>query len=106
MTPQILRTSVTRALSRLLLLIAMIAGTAASGQQWVGAPSASVAGARQTPRLLLTVGGRKGVSGQWNRILFSPDGRRLLSTGEGGKINFWDATTGKEITAIPADPRW
>jgi WD40 repeat protein len=37
-------------------------------------------------------------------IVFSPDGKRIISGGREGDIKVWDATAGKELMTLHADP--
>jgi RNA polymerase sigma factor (sigma-70 family) len=52
---------------------------------------------RATGRPLRTLDRRRGAV---NCVLFTPDGRHLLSAGEGG-IHLWDAATGEHVRAYP-----
>ena len=43
----------------------------------------------------------KGHASDVSRLTFSPDGKRLASSGDGAAVNVWDATSGKERFALP-----
>src|SRR5215218_8415185 len=43
-----------------------------------------------------------GHDGDVNDVAFSPDGSRLASTGEDGKLNVWDTSTGRLLSSLAA----
>jgi WD40 repeat protein len=45
----------------------------------------------------------RGHGGDVNDVAFSPDGSRLASTGDDGKLNVWDASTGRLISSLSGD---
>ena len=47
-----------------------------------------------------------GNSGLVPSVAFSPDGRRLLSGNQDGKLKLWDATTGQLIHSFQAHSHW
>src|SRR5918995_1417267 len=44
----------------------------------------------------------QGHDGDVNDVAFSPDGSRLASTGEDGKLNVWDPSTGRLVSSLSA----
>ncbi len=44
----------------------------------------------------------RGHRGELNAVIFSQDGRQLVSGGEDGTIRCWDVATGAELTCFPA----
>jgi WD40 repeat protein/DNA-binding SARP family transcriptional activator len=44
----------------------------------------------------------QGHDGDINDVAFSPDGSRLASTGEDGKLNVWDPSTGRLVSSLAA----
>jgi WD40 repeat protein/DNA-binding SARP family transcriptional activator len=49
-----------------------------------------------------TVRSFKGHGGDVNDVAFSPDGSRLASTGDDGRLNVWDPSTGKLLSSLSA----
>jgi WD40 repeat protein/DNA-binding SARP family transcriptional activator/class 3 adenylate cyclase len=45
----------------------------------------------------------KGHDGDINDVAFSPDGSRLASTGDDGRLKVWDTSTGQLISSLSAD---
>jgi WD40 repeat protein/tRNA A-37 threonylcarbamoyl transferase component Bud32 len=48
----------------------------------------------------------RGHVGGVNRVVFTPDGKRIISGGEDGTIRVWDIATGKELMKIDAHKSW
>jgi WD40 repeat protein len=42
---------------------------------------------------------------QFNRVVFSPDSKRLASAGQYGTAKVWDCSSGKEILSLKSDPK-
>src|SRR6266849_1788570 len=58
------------------------------------------------PKPLLVLNGAvDNKSGQFSRVVFSPDGKRLVSTGQYGTVKVWDSSSGKEILSLKSDPK-